>query len=275
MVYAFQTVPYNEFAAPETNRYAAFKIIGINDRLLAVSVLDGIWDRQPTLNEVSRVSLLREHRFAHEGRTAVFGVQLGWWLPSELSAVRLLGTVSLSSEERGIFSGINRGVPGTRHSTLHRVNYAAEGEWRWANDRGLFLAETEKKKAKEEAIRAAQEERHRTRLSKLSWEQMLAETPFERWTTSPPFPPTHFTAAARRTIHDACHDLSVLGPKPKKAQVRAILKACVEWFNKADAEAGGVIETEEREDIVAVLEEMAFVAGQKSLVEEIDNWREW
>jgi hypothetical protein len=57
--------------------------------------------------------------------------------------------------------------------------------------------------------------------------------------------------------------------------VRSILKACVEWFNKADAEAGGVIETEEREDICAVLEELAFVARQKALVEEIDTWREW
>jgi hypothetical protein len=57
--------------------------------------------------------------------------------------------------------------------------------------------------------------------------------------------------------------------------VRAILRKCVEWFNEADKIAGGVIETEEREDICAILEEMAFVARQKSLVEEVDSWRDW
>jgi hypothetical protein len=274
-VYAFQTAPYDEFAAAETNRYAAFKIMGANETLLAVGVLDRIWDRWPTLTEVSGASLLREHRFAHTGQTAAFGLQIAWWLPSNLMSVRPLGKAALSSEERKIFSDIVGHVPGTSHSTLHAVNYAAEGEWRWANDRKSFVDEYEKKKAKVAAIHAAQEERYRTRLSKLTWDQLLAETPFERWVTSPPFPPANFTDAARRTIHGACRDLSVLGPKPKKAEVRAVLKACVEWFNKADAEAGGVIETEEREDICAALEEIVFVARQKGLVEEIDNWREW
>jgi hypothetical protein len=76
-------------------------------------------------------------------------------------------------------------------------------------------------------------------------------------------------------IHYAREQVRALGPKPKKAQVRAILKCCVEWFNEADERFGGVIETEEREDICAVLEEIAFVARQKSLVNEIDEWREW
>ena len=92
---------------------------------------------------------------------------------------------------------------------------------------------------------------------------------------SPPFPPAEFTEAARETIHNAYRELRELGPKPPKAKVRSILRRCVAWFNEADKAAGEVIETEEREDICAVLEEMAFVAKQKSLVDEIDNWREW
>jgi len=36
-----------------------------------------------------------------------------------------------------------------------------------------------------------------------------------------------------------------------------------------------VIETEEREDICEVLGEIAVVAGQRSLVDEIDDWRSW
>jgi len=66
-----------------------------------------------------------------------------------------------------------------------------------------------------------------------------------------------------------------LGLKPRRPQVRAILKSCVEWFNAKDLEFGNVIETEEREDICAVLEELAFVARQGALVSEIDDWRDW
>jgi len=36
-----------------------------------------------------------------------------------------------------------------------------------------------------------------------------------------------------------------------------------------------VIETEEREDICKVLEELAAAAGQRSLIDEIDGWRSW
>jgi hypothetical protein len=54
-----------------------------------------------------------------------------------------------------------------------------------------------------------------------------------------------------------------------------VLRACVEWFNAKDREYGGVIETEEREDISALLEEIAFVARQRSLADEIESWRTW
>jgi hypothetical protein len=76
-------------------------------------------------------------------------------------------------------------------------------------------------------------------------------------------------------IHQTCRALRALGTKPPKSDVRRLLKECVEWFNKADEQANGVIETEEREDICAVLEEIAYVARQKSLVNEIEDWRTW
>jgi len=158
---------------------------------------------------------------------------------------------------------------------LFAANHAAEGEWRWANDRECVIIEVEKENAKNEAERAAKEERYRTRLSKLTWEQLQSETPFARWSQSPPFPSEEFTDAARAVIRSACDSLNELGPKPRRADVRAVLKKTVNWFNEADKKAGGVIETEEREDICAVLEEMAHVARQKILLEEIDEWREW
>lgn len=274
-IYSFRTSPLSEFAAPETDRFGVFKIIGGNELRLAIAVLEGIWDHPPQLHEASQASLLRQHRFAHTGRVAAFGVQTAWWRPSDLKSVTLLGEAPPSPEEQRIGGAIIAFAVGTSHSTLNAVDHAAEGEWRWMNDREALVAEFEKQEEKATATRAAQEERYRTRLRKLTWDQLLAETPFERWATSPPFPPADFTHAARRAIHDTCRILSALGPKPRKAEVRSILKACVEWFNNADADAGGVIETEEREDICAVLEELVFVAHQKALVEEIDAWREW
>ena len=275
-IYSFRTTPFSEFAPPTTGRYAAFKIIGADEKNVVIAVLDGIWPVAPTPNDVRATSIIEEHRFAHTGRLATFGTNREWWNPEEvLEELRYVGFQALSSSERSYANAIARFEPGTSFATIRHANYAAEGEWRWLNDRDAFVKEAEQKEAKNEAERKAKEERYRTRLSKLTWEQLLAETPFARWTPSPPFPPENFTKAARTVIREACLSLRALGPKPRKADVRAILKKTVQWFNEEDVKGGGPIETEEREDIFAVLEEMAHVAGQKALVEEIDEWREW
>jgi hypothetical protein len=274
-IYAFQTAPANEFSAPETGRWAAFKVLGLNERMVVVAVLDGIWNDLPLLKDTAKAAILKEHRFAWTGQQAVFGINTEWWQSSELREQRLLGRLAVSSQEIALASQVIGFAPGSRMSTLGAANHAAEGEWRWKHDRVAFSEEVERKQAKAAEQRAAQEKRYRERLSKLTWDQLLAETPFQRWTPSPPFPPAEFTTEAREVIHATCKKLEALGAKPKKADVRAALKSCVEWFNAADERAGGVIETEEREDIFAVLEEMAHVARQKSLVEEIDAWRHW
>jgi hypothetical protein len=274
-LYSFRTSPFSEFARAETGRFGAFKILGASERLLIVAVLDGVWPAPPSLKEARRAAILREHRFAHTGRLAVFGIEKEWWTSSELQDLAQLGSVPVSRTESDLAAQIATFAAGSSYSTLQFANFAAEGEWRWANDRDALVAESEQSAAKEAAERAVREERYSTRLSKLTWDQLLAETPFERWTPSPPFPSQEFTLAARDTIRAACMALSALGPKPRRADVRAVLRGCVEWFNDADERAGGAIETEEREDICGVLEEMAYVARQKELVEEIGRWRNW
>lgn len=275
-VYSFKTRPYSEFGPANTNRFAAIKLLGVSDTHVVIAVLDGVWPHAPTVKEARAASIIAEHRFAHTGRPAVFGVNRDWWKPeSDLDEFCFVGTQAVSRAEQSFVDAINDYAPGSSFSRLRAANHAAEGEWRWTNDRAAFVIEADKKNAKNEAERAAKAERYRTRLSKLTWEQLQAETPFERWSPSPPFPPQEFTVAARATIRSACEALKALGPKPRRADVRAILKRTVIWFNEADEKAGGVIETEEREDICAVLEEIAHVARQKVLVNEIDEWREW
>lgn len=275
-VYSFQTRPYTEFSPPVTGRFAAIKILGLNDNYIAVAVLDGIWSNSPALSEVRPTSIINEHRFAHTGRPAVFGVIREWWKPlSDLDKFKFVGMQPVTRAEQSFFDAIVGHAPGSRVATLFAANYAAEGEWRWSSDRDHFVIEVEKKNAKNEAERAAKEERYRTRLKKLTWEQLRSETPFKRWSQSPPFPSEEFTNAARAAIRSACDALEKLGSKPRRKDVRTVLKKTVICFNEADEKAGGVIETEEREDICAVLEEMAHVARQQVLVGEIDEWREW
>ena len=151
----------------------------------------------------------------------------------------------------------------------------AEAEWRWKHDRSAYEEEVRLKNEALLARIAAERERQKARLKRLTWEALFDERPFLRWDRHPPFPPSEFVTAAREQIYSTVRALQALGPKPKRPQVRAILKSCVEWFNVKDAEFGGVIETEEREDICAVLEELAVVARQKALVAEIDAWRDW
>jgi hypothetical protein len=121
----------------------------------------------------------------------------------------------------------------------------------------------------------AQRKRRDERLKTLTWDQLLDEQPFARWIEHPPFPPPAFVSAARDHIRSTIEALKALGREPKKREAREVLRACVEWFNAKDVEFGNVIETEERDDICALLEELSSVAGHRSLMEEIHGWRDW
>jgi hypothetical protein len=274
-VYSFETAPYTEFSSSNTGRYAAFKVLGVSKDYYVLAVLDGTWGSPPTLQQAARCADLKEHRFAHTGKPAVFGVNRDWWDPSGLKRLTALGMSSCSKLEKELAGNVLSLGVGSRFSTMNAANYAAEGEWRWDHDRDTLIAEVERDSAKKAEKRAAAERRYQERLSKLSFEQLLSEKPLPRWTGASPYPPAEFTTAARAKLHEATRALMALGPKPRKAWVRKVLKETVEWFNEADKAADGVIETEEREDICAALEELAFAAKQRALVDEIDDWREW
>jgi hypothetical protein len=117
--------------------------------------------------------------------------------------------------------------------------------------------------------------RYESRLKDLTWTKLRAEQVFSRWEEAPPFPPPEFVNAARTRIQQAVNELEALGSKPKKKDVREILRACVVWFNAENTRFGDVIETEEREDICNTIEELAFVAGHPKLANELENWRNW
>jgi hypothetical protein len=148
---------------------------------------------------------------------------------------------------------------------------SAEREWRWLHDRERLLEDVKRSAAEYEAAAAAEARRKRERRKVLTWDQLLAEDPFPSWRARPS---ETFAAEARTAIRDACHALKALGPKPPRSQVRAILRGCVERFGAA-TEHYRDISTEQRREIVNVLEEMAYLSGHRSLIDDARLWRGW
>jgi hypothetical protein len=264
-IYSFRTSPASEFSPKETGRYAALKVLGVKDGGVYYVILDGVFDRHPDMADVSQLAWLNQTRPGGAGRPACRCSDLTW--KNKLEEFRYVGSVALSKADMDLIASCRAEGPWSGAD--------AEREWRWRNDRAAYEREVVLVRQAREARLAAERERYENRLKTLTWEKLLQERPLTRWDEHPPFPPPDFTAAARRQIHRVIRELQALSDKPRRAEVRALLKACVEWFNEKDAEFGGVIETEEREDVCAILKELAFVARQRSLVHEIENWRNW
>jgi hypothetical protein len=131
-VFRFRTRPYNHFSVPETGRFAMCKVLGADERFVAIAVLEGVWIQPPTLKDALGSPILREHRFAHTGRLAAFGINSEWWRPSDLLEAVPLGKAQLSGEERDFarrVASLGTGVPyATLHfaTTLPKVNGAGD-----------------------------------------------------------------------------------------------------------------------------------------------------
>jgi hypothetical protein len=266
-IYSFHTAPLPPGIASKTSRYAAIKVLDVKNGEIFYTVLDGIFDAPPSLADVVGRPPLVNTRLAFDGKSACHVNRITD--ENGLREFRHVGIAPLTDDERALLSG------SLAYGSWVSANFAAEGEWRWHNDRDAFVAEMEQFQREREAQWAAESERYHKRLKSLTWEQLLAETPFAGWDDDPAFPPRELVAAARERIRAAVMELQSLGPKPKKAAVRAVLKACVQSFNDMDAAFGPIIETTVREDICEALEELAFVAKHKSLAEEIAEWRDW
>lgn len=272
-VFGFRTSPLFEDSPPNTGRYGAFVVLAHDDDIVAIGVLDGVWASMPTLDDVRGRELLRCNRFFFKNRVAAFAC--GVDDAPALDEFTEVGGIALTAEQQRIADKYLSGTrAGLGYGSPDGANSDVEGEWRWEHDREALLREHELRQQREERARAAARHRYESRLRGLTWERLLAENPFERWEPSPPFPPAEFRDAAVAQVHEACRKLRALGAKPRKPAARKVLKDLALWFDDADASAGGVIETEEREDIWSVLEEIAHVARHPSLLEEVETWRD-
>jgi hypothetical protein len=266
--FSFRTSPAPTGAEP-TGHYAALKIIETNEEFFAYAVLDGIWNAPPTLRNAREATILklRAFRTAPDARIDDDVYRCWWWgwTPKDIPEMRLLGNDGVTDEERAALAH-SSSFTGLGHAAA-----SAEREWRWLHDRDRLLNDVKRSAAEYAAAAAAEARRKRERRKTLTWDQLLAEVPFPNWKT---YPSETFAAEARTAIHDACHALKALGPKPPRSHVRAVLRGYIEWFNAAN-ERYGHVSTEQRTEIVNLLEEMAYLSGHRSLTDDARLWRGW
>lgn len=247
-----------------TGRFSALKIIGVNTFGQAVAAaLDLVADQMPTLERASRVEVLACHRFSFQGKPAVMGVQP----PTREDEAMLthLGVVSPTDEESLMAERC------MSMSVIATVCAEAELEWRWRHDPDGLIEHVERRRR--ERDRAARSVAA-LRSAELSLELLASETAFTRWTPSPPFPTPAFRDAASDRVRKMARALIGMGKEIDESVVRAVLEEGIAWFNRADAEAGHPIETEEREDIARAFEELATAAGHPNAASVLDA-RTW
>lgn len=112
-LYSFRTSPSPKGCAASTGRFAAFKILGLDDGFVVVSVLVGIWFQAPTLREVQASPVLMEKR-PHPiqiagGRPVVFRSSNKSWKPeTDLDECRYIGSETLMTEDKAILERSSR-----------------------------------------------------------------------------------------------------------------------------------------------------------------------
>jgi hypothetical protein len=195
-------------------------------------------------------------------------VSIGRRPPPDLD-VRWLGNAPLSTAERDWFGSLaSYEKP---YGIWRFIGRMPEIEWRWQHDSEQLADEGLRAGFERDAAHMAAAYYYHGRLKSLTWNKLLSEVHFADW----PSRSRALAEGGRGAVDQTIRDIVALGPKPKKAAVRDALKACVEWFNAEDEKLGGVIETEEREDILQLLADICYVARQSPLNGELDEWRTW
>lgn len=178
-------------------------------------------------------------------------------LPNDFAVV---GKRTLPPNGHPLFAGegtmVFQGGEDTR-TQLHRA-------WRLIHDRPALEAEWARSDAERQKVA---DERRRTR----TLPGMLREHVFPGWAEM--WPP-RVVREARRIFRDGTRDLLALQEKGTKRERTAVLKRIVTELNALD-DKEGCIETVEREEIVARIEELAAVVGLSNEGEVLTGHRDW
>ncbi len=138
-------------------------------------------------------------------------------------------------------------------------------------DRNAFVAEIENRKKESEARLKLAEARRQKRRQRLTLADFAQEKHFAKWSK---MWPRRVVSMARTIFRDAALQLIELGEKPNKSKCRTILKRIVSKFNELERDEK-CIETEEREEVVAKVQELAELVGLDNKDERLTGHRDW
>jgi hypothetical protein len=222
-------------------------------------VMDGYWPTLPTSNDLrgaqpapsQRFDLLPEYR-------DVWKAWFGGRVPADFHVV---GNRAPSAKEKGY---IEIHIGKMNYETAETLRHELHQSWRLKHDRKAIEAERA-------AADAQRKERATPRRRKLALEKMLRERIFASWTRI--WPP-HVVREARRIFRDATKELIALDRRGTKRERDKVLKRITSEFN-ALYDKEGCIETDEREEIVARVEDLAHLVGTTNADERLTGHRDW
>lgn len=278
---AFQIVPQEGYTSQNVGRWGVAKVLFRTSRgSLAFSLLEGLYHTCPKPLQVRFKKVISPKRyqdsdsyFAQGNEPMIFLVPVEF--PETLNEATVIGKEIWPRLAE--FRELPRIKKLGHARTICRFDHASvtlDGEQRYVHDRAAFQADTAAAICRWQEKRQADDLRQKTRLKGLTLRTLLGETPFHDWEQSQLVPPD-ITKTVRRRAKALLKSLSTLGDKPRRPAARKELRDFVHWLNALDGTQGFVIETVEREDICAFLEEICWAIRQKPLIHEIDEWREW
>lgn len=91
----FRTAPINSFSYPATGRYAALKVLAVDDRIV-FAVLDGVFRDRPSFEQIAQLPILYRKRFNFKSCPAVSATPSHWDI--DLLDFAVLGCVDVTSD---------------------------------------------------------------------------------------------------------------------------------------------------------------------------------
>lgn len=272
---AFQIACSDGFTSSNVGKWGVLKVLGHDGAGHAiVSVLEGLYVACPTVEDVAEAPLLFEERFEPKDTPTILEIDPGFdgHLPSATGIGRQDG---FRPEETEYLSGVQTGGGRRRLVGVHFPAFVLDHENRAKHDREAWLAEIEAMREQAAARAAAIEKRQKERLNGLTLAHLQAEILLSDWDERAEFLPAAFVEDVRMHAQCLLADLAALGEKPRRPTCRNLLRRFVEQLNTLDTQAGHVIETDEREELWQLVEEICWAIKQRPLLEEVDAWRDW
>jgi hypothetical protein len=234
----------------------AFGVIWILDdrggRSLFFVVLDGFWSAIPRRVELRFMPQPLRDR-PNELYDNVYKASFAGELPGDFVEIEVCALTpearAVAADHRGTFCLQNA-------EDLRSQLYE---QWRWLNDRAALEAERSKRYADCQA-------REAKRRQQQTLPKMLRERPFSHW------PSKELMREARRFFKEATKALIDLQKEGTRKQRVAVLKRITTELNAVD---DGSIESAERDEIVARVDELAALVGISNDDEELTGHRDW